>query len=212
MLKTNQHFTKWDGLNILFVLQYIRCFKKFRGSANILLQIPQWGKIEGDLESHISHIFLEAQKYYFPFESRLNFFRNVHIGNVVSTLPNVMKNDIENDNVVSTLPNVAQFNVEIHIALLTLFNVLNFNVDVHNFLSTLIWRFATSQSHINLKTTLLSRLNRLLGSVSMLKKNHRASSRLCIWNEEIKSKTSRKIYMKTKYEIFLQWNTTFFLQ
>ena len=153
MLKTNQHFTKWDGLNILFVLQYIRCFKNFRGSANILLQIPQWGKIEGDFESHISHIFLEAQKYYFPFESRLNFFRNVHIGNVVSTLPNV-----------------AQFNVEIHIALLTLFNVLNFNVGVHNFLSTLIWRCATSQSHINLKTTLLSRLNRLLGSVSMLKK------------------------------------------
>ena len=33
-----------------------------------------------------------------------------------------------------------------------------------------------------------------------------------IWNEEIKSKTSGKIYMKTKYEIFLQWNIKLFLQ
>ena len=29
--------------------------------------------------------------------------------------------------------------------------------------------------------------------VSVLKKNDRASSRLCIWNEEIRSKTGRKI-------------------
>ena len=35
-------------------------------------------------------------------------------------------------------------------------------------------------------------------------RNDRASSRSCIWNEEIKSKTSGKIYIKTKYEIFLQ--------
>ena len=50
-------------------------------------------------------------------------------------------------------------------------------------------------------------------SVSMLKKTHRASSRLCIWDEEVRSKTSWKIYMKTKYEISLQWNTKFlFLQ
>ena len=33
-----------------------------------------------------------------------------------------------------------------------------------------------------------------------------------IWKEEIRSKTSRKIFMKTKYEIFLQGNTIFFLQ
>ena len=31
-----------------------------------------------------------------------------------------------------------------------------------------------------------------------------------IWNYERKSKTSRKIYIKTKYQIFLQWNTKFF--
>ena len=50
-------------------------------------------------------MFLEAQKYYFVFESRLNFF---------STLPKVVKIDVENDNVVSTLSNVVQFNVEKH--------------------------------------------------------------------------------------------------
>ena len=49
-------------------------------------------------------------------------------------------------------------------------------------------------------------------SASVFKKNHRASSRLCIRNKEIRSKTSRKIYMKKKYETFLQWNTKFFLQ
>ena len=37
-----------------------------------------------------------------------------------------------------------------------------------------------------------------------VKRNHRAGSRLCIWNEEIRRKTSVKIYIKTKYEIFLQ--------
>ena len=31
-----------------------------------------------------------------------------------------------------------------------------------------------------------------------------------IWNKEMRSKTSGKIYMKTTYEIFLQWNTKFF--
>ena len=31
-----------------------------------------------------------------------------------------------------------------------------------------------------------------------------------IWNEELKSKTSGKIYMKTKYEIILQCSTFFF--
>ena len=81
-----------------------------------------------------SNIFLELQKYYFGFESRLIFFfSNGHIRKVVSTLPNVVKIDVENDNVVSTLPNVVQFNV-----VSTFLNVFNFNVDVHNVLSTLI--------------------------------------------------------------------------
>ena len=78
-----------------------------------------------------SNIFFEVQKYYFVFKSRLIFFSNGHIRNVVSTLPNVVKIDVENDNVGSTLSNVVQFNVEKH-------NVVNFNVDIHNVVLTLI--------------------------------------------------------------------------
>ena len=86
-----------------------------------------------------SNIFLELQKYYFGFESRLIFFfSNGHIRKVVSTLPNVVKIDVENDNVVSTLSNVVQFNVEIHNVVSTLLNVVDFNVDVRNVVSTLI--------------------------------------------------------------------------
>ena len=98
----------------------------------------KWGKNE-----HFeSTIFFEAQKYYFVYESRLNFFPNGHFRNVVSTLPNVVKIDVENDNVVSTLSNVVQFNIE-----------------KHNVVSTLIWRCVTSRRHINLKTTLNRRWN-----------------------------------------------------
>ena len=45
----------------------------------------------------------------------LIFFSNGHIRNVVLTLPNVVKIDVENDNGVSTLSDVVQFNVEIHV-------------------------------------------------------------------------------------------------
>ena len=68
-----------------------------------------------------SNIFFEVQKYYFVFESKLILFSNGHIRNVVSTFPNVVNIDVENDNVVSTL-----------------FYVVNFNVDIHNVVSTLI--------------------------------------------------------------------------
>ena len=96
----------------------------------------KWGKIEEDFESSI---FLEAQKYCFAFESRLNFFfSNGHIRNIVSTLPNVAKIKVENENVVSTLSNVVQFNVQIYNVVSALSNVLNFNVDVHNVVSTLV--------------------------------------------------------------------------
>ena len=132
-LKTNWHFTKWDSLNILFVIQYIRCFKNFWGSANIILQTPpKMGKSAEDFESSI---FFEAQKYYFAFESTLIFFSNGYI-------PNIVKIDVENNNVVSML-----------------LNVVNYNVDVHNVVSTMIWRCATWQRHINLKTTLNRRWN-----------------------------------------------------
>ena len=55
------------------------------------------------------------------FNRGLIFFSNGHIRNVVSTLPNVVKIDVEIHNVVSTL-----------------LNVVDFNVDVHNVVSTLI--------------------------------------------------------------------------
>ena len=71
----------------------------------------KWGKNEEDFESSI---FFEAQKCYFVFESRLNFFSNDHVRNVVSTSPSDVKIDVENENVVSTLSNVVQFNVQIH--------------------------------------------------------------------------------------------------
>ena len=61
----------------------------------------------------------------------LTSFPDGHIRNVVSTLPNVVKIDVENDNVV-------QFNAEIYNVVSDLLNVVNFNFDVHNTASTLI--------------------------------------------------------------------------
>ena len=60
-----------------------------------------------------------------------------HVHNVVSSLVNIVKLDIENDKVVSTLSNVVNINVEICYVDSTLFNVVNFNVDVHNIAPTL---------------------------------------------------------------------------
>ena len=141
-------FSTFNVLRIFDALQIL--FYKF---------LLKWGKIEEDFESSI---FLEAQNYYFAFESRLIylfFFRNGHIRNVVSTLPNVVKIEVENDNTVLTLSNVAQFNVEIHNVFSTLLNVVNFSFDVRNVVSTLIWCCAMSRRHINLKATLNRRWN-----------------------------------------------------
>ena len=90
--------------------------------------------------------------------TRVIFFPNGHIHNVVSTLPNVVKINVEND-LVSTLSNVFQINFEINNIDSTLFNVENSNVDVHSIISTLIWRCASSWRHINIKTTLKQRWN-----------------------------------------------------
>ena len=84
----------------------------------------------------------------------LVFFSNGHIRNVVSTLPNDVKIDVENDNVVSMLSNFVQFNIEIQNVVSILLNVLNNNIDVHNVVSTVILCCATSRRQINLKTTL----------------------------------------------------------
>ena len=84
-------------------------------------------------------------------------FQNGHIHNVLSTLINVMKLDIENDNIVSTLSNVININVEINNVDLTLFHVVHINVNIHKVGSTLIWHCPTSQCHITLTTTLRPR-------------------------------------------------------
>ena len=79
--------------------------------------------------------------------------------NVVSTLLNVVKIDVENDIVVSTLSNVVQIKLEMDNVDWTFLNVINFNVEVHNVVSTLIWRCTTLRRYTTLKTTLNRRLN-----------------------------------------------------
>ena len=117
---------------MVFAIQYIRCFKNFCGSANILLQIPS--KMENKMKKILSPVYSLKLKNIVLFLTRgliFFFFVNGHIHNVASTLLNVVKIYIENYNVVSTLSNVVQINVEIA-------NVVNFNVDVRNVVSTLI--------------------------------------------------------------------------
>ena len=110
-LKTNWHFTKWDALNILFVIQYIRCFRKIWGSADALLQIPlkmgkKWKKF------WVQHI-LWSSKILFCFESRLYifFFKWLYSQRCFDVVQ-LCENRRWKWHVVSTLSNVAQFNVE----------------------------------------------------------------------------------------------------
>ena len=56
----------------------------------------------------------------------------LHIHNVVSTLINVVKLDVEFNNNVLTLSNVANINVELDNVDLMFFNDLNFNIDIHS--------------------------------------------------------------------------------
>ena len=90
-------FSIFDVLRIFEALQIL--FYKF---------LLKWGKMKKILSTACS---LKLKNIIF--ESKLNFFlkKNGYIRNVVSTLPNVVKIDVENDNVVSTLSNVVQFNV-----------------------------------------------------------------------------------------------------
>ena len=114
----------------------------------------KWGKMKILSPSYSSKL----ENFILFLNQDFIFFPNGHTCNVVSTLLNVVKIDVENDNVVLTLSNVVQFNVEIYNVVLThvstLLNVVNVNVDVHNIVSTLIWCCTTSRRHINLKTTL----------------------------------------------------------
>ena len=97
--------------------------------------------------------FFEAQKYFLLFQ----LFKNDHTDNVVSTLINVMKLDVESNSIVPTLSNV-NVKLEIDHVGLALFNVKKFNVDIHYVVSTLIWHCPTSRHYITLTTNVETRL------------------------------------------------------
>ena len=77
------------------------CFKNVWGSTNVLLQIPlKMGKNEENFES--SMLCLNLKNIILFLNRGIIVFSNGHICNVVLTLPNVVKIDVENENVVST--------------------------------------------------------------------------------------------------------------
>ena len=90
----------------------------------------------------------EAQIYY------LTLFGNGHTHNLVSTLPNVVKIDVENGNVVSTFSQRFFINVKTNSVDLTLFDVVN-----------------TQRSHTqpkdNVEKTLKSLLGKQLSHISL---------------------------------------------
>ena len=133
-------FSIFDVLRIFEALQIF--FYKF---------LLKWGKLKKVLSPAYS---LKLKNIVLLLNWDLIFLKNGHIWNVVSTLPNVVKIDVENDNAVSTLSNVVQFNLEINNVVSTLLNVVNFSVDEHNVVSMLIWCCTTSRRHINLQATL----------------------------------------------------------
>ena len=128
-------FSIFDVLRIFEVLQMF--FYKF---------LLKWAKMKKILSPAYS---LKLNIYIYILNRGLIFSSNGHIHNIVSTLPNVVKIDVENDNVVSTFSNVVQVNDEKNNVVSALFYVV----------STLIWRCATSRRHINLETTLNRRWN-----------------------------------------------------
>ena len=150
-LQTSWHFTKWDGLNIVLVIQYIPCFKNF-AALQIFFYIfllkwrIKWRKFSAQRILWSSKIL-----FCFWIEASFLFFRNSHIHNAVSTLPNVVKIYVEDGSVVSTLSNVVQINAEMDNVDATSFSIVIFDVDIHNVVSKLIWRCGTSWRHINLK-------------------------------------------------------------
>ena len=68
----------------------------------------------------MSHIFFLKLKNIF---CSFQLFENGRVHNVVSTLINAMKLDVENNSIVSTLPNADNINAEIDSVDLTLSNV-----------------------------------------------------------------------------------------
>ena len=120
------HFTKWDGLNTVFAIQYTRCFKNF-AALQILFSIflLTW-RIKWRIQWRRFSVrrILFSLKTLFCLRLHFLFFSNGHIHNVVSMLPNVVKICVENGNVSSTLSNIFQINVQIDNVDSTLFSVV----------------------------------------------------------------------------------------
>ena len=111
----------------------------------------KWGKNEKNFESSIS---FEVQKYYFVLNRGfIFFFSNGYIRNVVSTLSNFVKIDVESDTWFRRCLTLLNSTLKSN----TVFNVVNFSVDVHNVVSTLIWRCEMLRHYINRKSTLNQR-------------------------------------------------------
>ena len=107
----------------------------------------------------VFNFYLKLKSIFLVSSFTFKLFAFGHIHNVVSTLVNVVKLDIENVNVVLNLPNVVNNNVEIYNVDTALFNIANFKVDVRNVVLTLIWCCPTLLRHINIATTLKQRWN-----------------------------------------------------
>ena len=135
-------------LEPLFVIQYVRFFKFFWGSANVLLQVSlKMGKNEKNFESNL---YFEAQKYYFVFELRLNFFFKWSYSQRCENRRWKWQRCFD----VVLRCSIQRWKTQ---RCFKLFYVVKFNVDVHNVVLTLIWRCAMSRRHINLKSNTLNR-------------------------------------------------------
>ena len=130
-VKTDWHFTKWDGLNIVFVIKYIDDVLKIVAAPKIFFYVfllkwrIKWRRFWLQCIQFKRFLF-EA---YFVFDSAYIFFLNGHIHNVVSTFPNIVKIDDEIDNVDSTLLNVVNFNVTFLLLIVNIF-IYNVNYDI----------------------------------------------------------------------------------
>ena len=74
---------------------------------------------------------LKLKNIFFVFDSKLIFYSHGCIHNVLLTLPDVLKINVENDNIVLMLSIVVHINVEIDNVEYTLLNFVNLNVDIN---------------------------------------------------------------------------------
>ena len=91
------------------------------------------------------------------------FFGNKHFHDVVSTLINILKLDVDKDNVFSTLPKVVCISVEIHNVDSTLYVLVNPNVEIHHVVSTMVWHW-----HISTKRQRWNNFEMITGMLDLL--------------------------------------------